>query len=72
MFADQFDMATHLEQMHAEESLKNARALAAPETHPDFDGATCVECGDRIQEGRLKLGKVRCVYCQQDLEAKRK
>ena len=45
-----------------------ARALAAPENHPDFDGQHCVDCDCAIPPGRLKLGKVRCVDCQGDLE----
>lgn len=40
------------------------RSKAAPETHDDFDGLHCIDCGDAIHPVRLNLGRVRCVYCQ--------
>lgn len=45
-----------------------ARRASEVETHPDFDGETCIDCGDDIPEGRLALGKIRCVHCQELLE----
>lgn len=53
-----------------ETNLQNARALAAPESHPDFDGVHCVEptCNVRIATARLKLGRIRCITCQEILE----
>lgn len=49
-----------------------AREMNRPETHPDFDGLHCVECDDEIPPQRLALCRVRCVHCQEHLEAERK
>lgn len=60
----------HLEMAEALESAQRASAIVAahnaskPETHPDFDGEHCLDCGSDIPLGRLALGKVRCVLCQ--------
>jgi len=40
-------------------------------TDPDFDGKHCVDGGEVIPKGRLALGKIRCVYCQELLERNR-
>lgn len=32
----------------------------------------CITCGEEIVEGRLKLGRMRCVDCQTKLERKQK
>jgi RNA polymerase-binding transcription factor DksA len=45
-----------------------ARALNAPETHPDFDGANCIDCDEAIPPARLALHRIRCVDCQSHLE----
>lgn len=50
------------------EAERRARGHSAPEFHPDFDGKNCVDCDDAIHPARLKLGRVRCVECQQLLE----
>ena len=50
---------------------RRARGKSAPERHPDFDGEHCVDCEESILAGRLALGKVRCVECQQVLEKRR-
>jgi RNA polymerase-binding transcription factor DksA len=46
---------------------KSARAMA-PQFHPEFDGANCVLCDDPLPPLRLTMGKVRCVFCQTQLE----
>lgn len=33
-----------------------------------WDGETCFDCGGEIPAGRLKLGRVRCVHCQEVAE----
>lgn len=66
-----FDEADHAQwQQLREQAAIHARAinLNKPETHPDFDGEHCIECGENIPNARLKLLKVRCVDCQNDLE----
>lgn len=65
---DLFDEASELEAELREKAVENTRRLAAPETHPDFDGIHCVDCGDPIHHARLSLGKVRCINCQEYLE----
>jgi hypothetical protein len=37
-----------------------------------FDGIHCIECGDEIPLGRLKLNKCNCVSCQEIQEKKDK
>ena len=66
--ADENDRASNAEFTHNQDSLERIRALAKPESHPDFDGSHCVDCGDRIPKQRLALGRVRCVACQELLE----
>lgn len=50
------------------EAEARARGHSGPETHPDFDGHHCVDCGVEIPALRLRAGRVRCVDCQTDLE----
>lgn len=66
--ADENDRASHAEHTHNQDSVERIRALAKPESHPDFDGLHCVACGDIIPKQRLALIKVRCVSCQSKLE----
>ena len=69
--ADPIDEASALASALTEGAIAVARAASAQETHPDFDGETCVECGDDMPPERLKLGRVRCVRCQSALEHKK-
>lgn len=62
--ADPIDEAAALTASMTEGAVEAARRANAPETHPDFDGACCVDCGNDIPKARLALGKVRCVDCQ--------
>ncbi len=83
-----------------EQKLQEIANAVKPETHPDFDGAHCVECGnamtlqekstnhyicndctsmtctrcgkEEIPKERVKLGKVKCVHCQSELELHKK
>lgn len=64
----QLEMAEELENLQRTVSISTASRAAAPERHPDFDGTHCVDCSGDIPDGRLALGKVRCVYCQTALE----
>lgn len=66
---DIIDKATDAIDECQAEALARARGKSEPETHPDFDGVHCVSCDwTEIAPARLKLGKVRCVVCQGDLE----
>lgn len=70
--ADPIDEANALAAALTDGAIAAARHAAAPEFHPEFDGETCVDCGDAIPVDRLALGKVRCVRCQTYLEHQRK
>lgn len=66
--ADTIDDAQAVNELHQEISLRNQRDKLAPETHPDFDGNHCVECGDAMLVGRLMLNRIRCLMCQERKE----
>lgn len=70
--ADPIDEATALAASLTEGAIAAARRATEPESHPDFDGKTCIECGDDIPPDRLALGKIRCIRCQRDLEHRQK
>lgn len=70
--SDPLDEAAALSASMTDAAIEQARRANAPESHPDFDGESCVECGDTIPEGRLALGKVRCVTCQSKIELRNK
>ena len=42
--------------------------LNKPETHPDFNGKNCIDCGYEIPPKRLILEKIRCIDCQEEYE----
>lgn len=69
---DEGDLASAYQMRENAMALQKATAANAPETHPEFDGESCVSCGDDIPAARLALGKVRCVVCQHKLERKGK
>ncbi len=62
--ADLLEVAEGVRQQANDEAVLQARAKSKPETHPDFDGKTCVECGDDMPAERLTMQRVRCVACQ--------
>lgn len=66
--ADFIDDAQAVNELHHDVSLRNARAKSLPETHPDFDGKSCVECGDLLHSVRLAMGRVYCAPCQTEIE----
>lgn len=65
---DETDYAQHMQLKEQASISLRARELNRPETHPDFDGQSCVECGEDIPPARLLLRRVRCVDCQTFLE----
>lgn len=71
MDENHFEMAERLEQAQRDSAISAAAKASAPEKHHDFDGVHCVDCDIEIPDGRLKLGKVRCVDCQSQLERSR-
>lgn len=70
--ADPLDEASALAASLAEGGIAAARRANRPESHPDFDGESCLDCGDTIPDQRLAMGKIRCVRCQTILEHKGK
>lgn len=69
---DEGDIASALERGYINQALQKHKEKLAPETHPDFDGESCVSCGGEIPLLRLNMGKVRCVHCQEKLEKTKK
>lgn len=65
---DEAEIAQHLQLQEQAEISRKAREMNRPEFHPDFDGKTCVDCGEDIPPARLLLRRVRCVDCQSFLE----
>lgn len=63
-----FERAERLAQAERDAGRKRVEARLAPETHPDFDGATCVDCGDDLPGVRIVMRRVRCVACQRLME----
>lgn len=70
--ADPIDEAAALAASLTDGAIAAARRANAPETHPDFDGESCIDCGDTIPELRLAMQKIRCVTCQSHVEHRQK
>lgn len=62
------DQAQEQQRENEARALDKVRASLGPETHPDFDGKHCLDCGDTIPEKRRMMDKIRCVDCQDTLE----
>jgi RNA polymerase-binding transcription factor DksA len=69
---DEVDRANELAEMATANSLYLTRKKARPEQVQNADGSwpikDCDECGLPIEKGRIKLGKIRCIACQTELE----
>lgn len=69
--ADDLDNAGVLTQQLADAAVAEAQRAIAPQQVQGIDGSwpnpEC-ECGEPIPEGRLRLGRIRCVDCQDHLE----
>jgi len=72
MNESQFEMAEKYTELQVTEGIDKAKIFNKPQYHPDFDGVTCVECGDDIPHERLAMSKVRCTSCQELIEMKQK
>jgi RNA polymerase-binding transcription factor DksA len=60
--SDNLDRATEVEESFRDAAM---RRLQRQEKVPsEFDGMSCTECDCEIPQGRLALGKFRCVECQ--------
>lgn len=69
---DLCDQAYNAEAVRLKHDLERVRVQALPETHPDFDGTHCLDCGDQLPAARLLLGRIRCVVCQEAVETRAK
>ena len=74
--ADILDQASNVTLASTANQIAHLSHLAAPEQVQNEDGTwpttECVDCDSEIEEGRLNLGKVRCIRCQEILEKKRR
>ena len=74
--ADILDQASNVTLASTANQIAHLSHLAAPEQEQNEDGSwpetECIDCGCGIEEGRLNLGKVRCLRCQETLEKKRR
>lgn len=68
VFADDIDRAAQVAAWANDEAIKRQQHLSKPEQVQLPDGSwpvlECIDCGDDIPQGRLNLGRVRCIDCQ--------
>lgn len=69
---DEGDIASALERGFIAHALNRHKEKVAAESHPDFDGECCLDCGADIPKLRLEMGRIRCVDCQTELEKRNK
>lgn len=73
-YADDLDRAARTTNIANQEAIAARRRKAAPEQVMNKDGTwpttDCEDCGNPIPEGRLALGRVRCILCQTAKEKK--
>lgn len=68
----EFEIASNTtERLHAE-GVAMVQLRLAPQHHPDFDGAHCLDCETPLPALRLEMGRIRCVECQTSLDARLK
>ncbi|MCR4302270.1 MAG: hypothetical protein NUV51_11705 [Sulfuricaulis sp.] len=65
---DLADNADSVVELWTADAERRARGKSAPESDPGFDGLNCVTCLEPIPTARLKMGKIRCVDCQERLD----
>lgn len=71
-FSDDIDKANELAQRMNDHAVAQAMAKSKPEQVQNPDGSwpvtECDDCGIDIEPGRVALGKIRCITCQEALE----
>jgi uncharacterized cysteine cluster protein YcgN (CxxCxxCC family) len=65
--SDPFDAASESEDAFRAQALANMRE-SMKESHPDFDGETCLDCAEEMPKERLAWGRIRCTACADVLE----
>ena len=75
-FSDDIDQANELAQRMNDAAVAQAMAKSLPEQIQRPDGSwpvtECDDCGIDIEPGRVALGKVRCLTCQEALEKRQR
>jgi len=70
--ADEGEMSSNLQALAVGIRQAAAQQLLRPQTHPDFNGRDCVDCGTPLPGIRLAHKWVRCAPHQAELEARLK
>ncbi len=65
---DTLEFASELQEELNKKGLAHVREALAPQHHPDFDGESCVACGNDMPPERLAAHRVRCTPCESALE----
>ena len=72
---DPLDRASRADLEMTASAVAEHRAAAAPEQPMDADGnptvTECIDCGGELGE-RARMGRVRCVICQEIIERRRR
>ena len=68
--ADLIDQASEQEAMFHANNIKAVQDLLEPQSHPDFNGVDCLDCGEVVPDKRLAFGRIRCTSCESLLEEK--
>lgn len=61
---DESNRASAIELLRATEGLQRVQQQLKPQSHPDFDGETCLDCGAVMPDQRLADGRIRCTECE--------
>lgn len=71
-YTEQVDQANQIAEEFTAAHVQRIQARNKPEQVRNEDGTwpheECVDCDEPIPEGRLSLGKVRCISCQEHKE----
>ena len=74
-FADPLDVASAISEKYTSDAVAAFSRLAAPEQVQNEDGSwpvtECVDC-DADLGARAKIGRIRCLRCQENLERRQK
>jgi len=76
-FTDQNDRASDIEDRAREQAVydtrKNAKRTQEPDEHGKYLVLECVDCGEEIGEGRLRVSikNTLCIYCAEASERRR-
>lgn len=68
-YIEQIDQANQIVEEFTASHIHRIQQKNKPEQTQNPDGTwphnECIDCGDPIPEGRLALGKIRCIDCQE-------